>query len=788
VNPRRNYAEFIETLAFYTSFVGRRALLAEVRMHLASSRVVTLVGSGGVGKTRVALRLAEVERRSYRDGCWVVPLAEVAEPELLSVSVAETLGLQAADRPWDVVTLADYIAHRTSLMVLDNCEHLVSAVGDLVTGLRATCPNLRFLLTSRQPLTLSGEDVIVVPPLTVPDEMTVAAPEAVTHYEAVNLFVDRATSARSDFRVTPDNATAVAGLCRDLEGMPLAIELAAARVRAMSPEEIRDSLTERLQVLTTGYRDAADRHGSLRACVEWSYQLCTDLEQRFWARSSVFRGGYDLKAAAAVCVADDLPAGEILDLISGLVDQSIITAEDSGTGHTRYRMLSDIRQFGQDRAEKDGELRGMQERHATWCAELVSQFYTEAGGPNQPDWLRLLRLEDANLRAALGYIGGSDEGAAAALVMARKLDLYWSACGLLDEARHWLELALATGAGTPAERARGIAVAARFAVLQNDRVRAREMVDEGTAVATSVEDSQALGLLLLPAAMLAVWDATLATAADQADTAVTLLSNAPDVRDELMALFVAGVCHGFAGNSVEAAARHHQCIARADKVGERHMKALAVAGLGQHELAGGRLPEATALFRETIVLKRELGDRMGIAVGLDCLGRVAIAEGRGERAAVLLGAAEGIWDAVGMSETGNPFAFAPSRSDGLQQARKLLGKQRFRELFRRGSQLSLDETVPFALEAKDDADPPPPAPAEPSPLTRRELEVADLVADGLSNPDIAARLVISVRTAQGHVENILRKLGFNSRSLIAAWVTQRRLAAETLEVEQAPLP
>ena len=269
---------------------------------------------------------------------------------------------------------------------------------------------------------------------------------------------------------------------------------------------------------------------------------------------------------------------------------------------------------------------------------------------------------------------------------------------------------------------------------------------------------------------------------------MALLRTASNLRGELLALFVAGVCHGFAGNSVAEAARHHQCIARSDEVGERHMKALAMAGLGEHELAAGRLPEAAALFREAIVLKRELGDRMGIAVGLDSLGRVAIAEGRGERAAVLLGAAERIWDAVGMSETGNLFAFAPSRSDGLQQARKLLGKQRFRDLFRRGSQLSLDEAVPFALEAKDDADPPPPAPVASSPLTRRELEVADLVADGMSNPEIAARLVISVRTAQGHVENILRKLGFNSRSRIAAWVTERRLAADTpAAAEPGPL-
>ncbi len=201
--------------------------------------------------------------------------------------------------------------------------------------------------------------------------------------------------------------------------------------------------------------------------------------------------------------------------------------------------------------------------------------------------------------------------------------------------------------------------------------------------------------------MVSVWDGSPAAGADQADRAVALLRTASDLRGELVALFVAGVCHGFAGNGVEAAARHRQCIARADEVGERHMKALAVAGLGEHELAAGRLDEAAALFREAIILKRELGDRMGIAVGLDSLGRVAVAEGRGERAALLLGAAEGIWDVVGMSETGNPFAFAPPRSDGLQQARELLGKQRFRELFRRGSQLGLDEMVPFALEPSD---------------------------------------------------------------------------------------
>ena len=687
--------------------MGRRLLLAEIREHVGSSRVVTLVGPGGVGKTRVAVRFSEAERRSYPDGCSVVRLAEVAEPELLSLTVAEALGLQGADRPWRVDTLADYVADRTMLLVLDNCEQLLAAVGALVQELRAACPNVRFLLTSRRALRLSGEDVIVVPPLSLPEEAGAATAESTAHYEAVNLFVDRATSADSDFELTADNAPAVVALVRDLEGVPLAIELAAARVRVMSPGEICDGLTERLQVLTIGYRDAADRHGSLRACIAWSYQLCTDLERTFWARASVFTGGFDLDAAAAVCAADDLPAGEILDLVSALVDQSVLMAWDAGTGHTRYRMHTDIRQFGLERAEKDGELHGMRERYATWYGGLVSRFEDDACGPRQPEWLRLLRLEGGNLRAALEYFMGTAEGSPAGLVMARKLDLYWSACGLLDEGRHWLELALATGAGPPQERALAMGVAARFAVFQHDRSRARELVEEGTEVASALADDLALGLVLIPSAMLAVWDGTPTAAAEQAEAAVSLLRAPSDLRAELISLFVAGVCHGFAGDGRQSADRHRQCIARADEFGERHMKALALTGLGEHELAAGRLPEATALFGQAIILKRELSDRMGIAVGLDSLGRVAIAEGRGERAALLLGAAERIWDVVGMSETGNLFAFAPSRSEGLQMARGILGKQQFRELFRQGSQLTLDQAVAFAEEAKITADPPP---------------------------------------------------------------------------------
>lgn len=765
----------------YTSFIGRRALLADVREHLAGARVVTLIGPGGVGKSRVALRIADEARRTYPDGSWSVSLSELSDPALLVPTIAQELGVTIPQRAERLEALTDYLAHRSGLLVLDNVEHLLASVGTLVEEMRAACPDLRFLLTSRRPLGLSGEDVIIVPPMTLPEtpETGSASPDGLVHYEAVNLFVDRARSANSEFDLTAHNADAVAGLCRELDGLPLAIELAAARTRLLSPHEIRTNLTERFRILSGGFRDAVDRHQSLRACVEWSFELCTETERKLWTRSAVFSGGFDLRAAEAVCAGDDLPAAEVLDLLAALLDQSIVAAHQAEPGYTRFHMLADIRQFGREQAEKDGELDGLRERHSTWCAELAATFCANAVGPDQPGRLSRLHYEQANLREALERSTRLSWSAETGLAIMSNLELFWSAAGLLDEARHWFDIALETGAGTAAQRASAMATAARLAVLQNDRICAKHLVDRAAHEAAG--DARANGLLLIPAAMLAVWEGDRAEAVEHADRAAKILHEAADLRGELLALFVAGVCYGFRGDSATAITRHELCITKANQAGERYMRALAVAGLGEQALSAGDLDRADALFRESIRLKRELRDRMGIAVGLDSLGRTATAQGNGGRAALLLGAAERIWDTVGMSETGNPFAFAPTRSDGIQQTRRLLGKHGFREQFRRGSQLGLDDAVKLALGDTDRIDTPPPAHADglaSSPLTKRESEVAELVADGLSNPEIAARLVVSVRTAQGHVENILRKLGFHKRQMVAAWVTERRLAEQ----------
>ena len=626
-----NYGDSIDTLAFYTSFVGRRALLADVREHLAASRVVTLVGHAGVGKTRVALRITEVARRTYRDGCWVVPLADLAEPELLSPTVAEALSLQGADRPWQVETLADHIADRSALLVLDNCEHLLSAVSDLVRGTARSLPERQVPAhqqaaapaqrrgrhrgpTARASRTRRPWPRRRPSPTTRPSTCSWTAPRRPA----------------SDFELTPDNAPAVVSLCRELDGIPLAIELAAARIRALSPQEIRDSLTERLNVLNLGYRDADDRHQSLRACVEWSYHLCTELEQRFWARSSVFTGGCDLESAAAVCAADDLPADEVLDLTSALVDQSVIVAEEAAPGHTRYRMLADIRQFGLERAEKDGELHGLHQRHATWYAELVSRFDDDACGPHQA-------------RLAPATSPGAREPAGRRRVLRRGSGGRRGRPGHGQETRPVLVRLRVARRGTPLAGASGWPRA--LGRRRSEPVRwPWPPASRSSRTTDSAPGSWSTrGPRWLPPSMTSgrsgcCWcrprcsrsgTATRRQRRNRPTERWCCCGWRPTCPASCWRCSSPGVCHGFAGNSAEAVARHQQCIARASEVGELHMKALAVAGLGEQELAGGHLDEAAALFREAIVLKRELGDRMGMAVGLDSLGRVATAAGSG---------------------------------------------------------------------------------------------------------------------------------------------------------------
>lgn len=731
---------------------------------------MTLTGPGGIGKTRVAAEAAGEEQGTFRDGVWWTDVVTVPDPALLVPTVASATHLRTEAAVPLPELIADHIAARRALLVLDGCEGALAEVVRIVLVLRDECPNLRLLVTSRQALGIGGEAVVRVPPLTVPDPRATATAESLPQYESVTLFVERAALAGADFRLTDENAAAVAALCRELQGNALAVELAAARVASLSPADMLDQLGDHLGLLDRGYADAPDRHRSLAASAAWSYELCSPAQRLLWDRTSVFAGGCDLAAVQRVCTDADLAEEEVPGLVTSLVDRSVLLAVHADDGTVRYSLPSYLAAYGRERLAEDGSLERWRGRHALWIADLAGCFRARWVGARQAELLRRARREHANIRAALEFCAADVALGDLVLDTTSDLDAFWVTNGLANEARHWLELGLATGCGKPALRAMAMVLAARFAGLQNDLTEAHVWLDQATREAEAADDDRTRGLTLVLRAILAVWGRDLEGAADAARTSVALLRDGDDA--ELVALFVEALCLAHAGERAAAGVAYERLIARTVEFGETFRRSLALVGLAELALDAGDLPTATRHATAALEMKSELDDWTGIAVALDCLGRISLDQARLERGAVLLGAAHAIWDDIGMPATGNPFTQVSTPWAGVHTARRRMGNATFRRAFRQGATLSRGQAVRYALTDEVQA-PPAAAAAAPSPLTRRETEVAGLVAEGLTNPEIAERLVISVRTAQGHVENILRKLGFTSRTMIAAWAAQR---------------
>jgi predicted ATPase/DNA-binding CsgD family transcriptional regulator len=362
-----------------TSFVGRRSEMAEVRQLLSVARMVTLIGPGGVGKTRLALRVAADARRPFGGEVRLVELDRLRDPALVADAVAETLGLRLQPSESAVVALEAYLFQRSALLVLDNCEHLVDGVAAVASTLLSSCPQLRILATSREPLCIQGEVVLPVPPLTVPNpRWRPSSPEKLTRYESVTLFVERAASMDPGFSVAENNQDAVAEICRRLDGLPLAIELAAARLRALSAQDIALRLTDCFRLLTTGLRGAPSRQQTLESCIQWSYNLCSPEEQVLWARLSVFTGGFELDAVEGICAGEGLVVENILGLVVSLVDKSILLAE-SGRGVVRYRLLESIREYGGEKLLRSEGYETLRRRHRAWYADLVARVNLALG-------------------------------------------------------------------------------------------------------------------------------------------------------------------------------------------------------------------------------------------------------------------------------------------------------------------------------------------------------------------------------------------------------------------------
>ncbi|MFC4909805.1 ATP-binding protein [Actinomadura gamaensis] len=826
-----------------TRFIGRRRELAEARRVLARSRLVTLTGVGGVGKTRLALRLATEVRGDFDGGAWLVELSALRAAELLARHVADKLGLPGQAAGDQTERLCEHLADRELLLLLDTCEHLVEGTAALVETLLRAAPRLRVLATSREPLDVMGEHNLVIPPLTVAGEPgepgvigggvagsgaaggdvgggigvggtagvgvggVVAGGGVVGGGlvggvggsgvggvggvrgadDAVALFADRAEAMVPGFTLTKENRPIVARLCAQLDGIPLAIELAAVRMRTMSVEQLAERMDDRFRLLGTA-RAGGDRHRTLRAAIEWSHELCTAEERLLWARLSVFPGDFDLTAAERVCGGDGLPGEELFEVLGRLVEKSVVQVERDGR---RYRMLDTLREYGAERLAELGEGPRLRRRHRDHYLDLAERARKAALGAEQLGWLTRLGEENPNLRVALEYSLSTPEEVATGLHLTVVLQHYWICLGMFGEARRWHERALAARTECPEDETR-VALdrawiaygAGMVAVQQGETELARDLFTKAMAPSLAQPASPSPS----------------ASPAERGDA-----GSVPDL--------VAHVVHGeglialFEGDLDEARVRMQRSREAFDRLGyrdplalltgphlstvlllqrkEQEALALADAAARDGEASGERWCHSFALYARGAALwwlgehraaiddllaclriKERLGDQLGITLALDLLTPAPVVHGEYEQAAMLLGATEAMWRRLGAASMYGPD-YKRRRATSEHALRKRLPPERFQAAKESGARLSVAEAIALARGE------PAPKP-ERQPLTGREREIAVLVARGLSNREIADRLAVARRTVDTAVEHILAKLGLSSRTQIAAWVRRAR--------------
>jgi non-specific serine/threonine protein kinase len=605
-----------------TSFIGREREIAEIQRLLTTTRLLTLAGPGGCGKTRLAIEAAAATLPAYRDGVWLVELAALADPALVPQATATALGVREAPGQPLTETLTAALRSKQLLLVLDNCEHLIAACAQLAEALLRACPELRILATSREPLHVPGEVIWLVPALSLPDPRRLPPLADLLQYEAIQLLVERARAIVPSFQVADQHAAALAQICARLDGMPLAIELAAARVNTLTLEQLASRLDDAFRLLSGGSRTVLSRQQTLRATLDWSYDLLTEREQALLRRLAVFAGGFTLEAAEAVCTGADLEAGDVLDLLSRLVDKSLVVAEQQGT-LARYRLLETVRQYSAIKLRATDEETTVRARHLDWYLALAMRADPYLRGPQQGQWLAALQQERDNLRAALEWslkdseirdarhatrddrlpvssspVSQSPSSLSrweAGLRLARALTWFWYLDGGLSEGRAWFEHALARTGATERTWARGIALhgAGVIALHQGDLITARSLLEAGSAILREWSEPHELA----------------------------------------MALFVLSVAAVNQGDDGAALACLEESLELFRAVGDRHYYALSLMHMGDVALRRGEWAAARTRYEQALSIQQQLGGMWGIAQLLNNLGEVARCEGDYGRAA-----------------------------------------------------------------------------------------------------------------------------------------------------------
>ncbi len=772
-----------------TSFIGREREISQVKGLLSTTRLLTLTGAGGAGKTRLASQVAAEALDDFPDGVWMVDLAPLADPALVPQAVAAALS--AAEQPGRPLlsTLGDALRYKSLLLVLDNCEHLQAASAQLAEHLLRSCQALQILATSRVPLSVSGETLWRIPSLSLPDPrtMSMTSPSHMQEYEAIQLFVERARASHATFTLTPDNAPAVAQICQRLDGMALAIELAAARTRALAVEQIAAKLDDRFRLLTGG-SSSLPRHQTLRATMDWSYGLLGEKEQILLRRLSVFVGGWNLEAAEAICSGDSLASVDILDVLMQLVDKSLITV-DAQRREARYRLLETVRQFGEERLEAAGERATLRRRHRDWFLNLAELADSRLRGPEENLWVARLEAEHDNLRAALDWCT-EDDGANLGLRLARALEWFWFLAGHWSEGRVRLEQEIERSTDAPLALLPKVLVgAARLAFSQGDSGRAKVLINRGLTLSRELGDKAGTAWFLIWRGILAVARTDYVGAIPPLEESLALNRDLGDKWWTVESLVYLGIAAAMQGDYRKAETFLQQSLALSRETENPNNLKWSLRICGLLALREKDFERGEAFLTETLRYCRDPrthGILNPAIVERTLEGLAQVASGRLDyaRAVALFGAAEALRETLGATTSGW-VPGADNHDRYVASARSGLGDAAFVAGWAQGRAMSLEQTIEYALTPAEK----PPIQADLAKrkadgtaqgLTAREREVAALVALGLTNRDIAERLVVAERTAETHIQNILNKLGFTSRAQIAAWAAEHGLARSTM--------
>jgi len=685
-----------------TSFVGRAREIVEVKRLLSTTALLTLTGPGGCGKTRLALQVAAELIDEYADGVWLVELAGLIEPALVPHSVATALHLREGPDRTVHAALRQYLETRELLLVLDNCEHVVAACAEMAEALVRSCPRLRILATSREPLGVGGEIVWRVPPLSLPGPQGEPSVRSLLQYEAIRLFVERTTAVQPGFPLTPQNASAVATVCRQLDGLPLAIELAAARTRALSVEQIAARLDARFRLLTGGSRTASPRQQTLRGALDWSYDLLSQKERGLLRQLSVFAGGWTLEAAETICSGEGVEPQEILDLLIQLVLKSLVLA-DAREERVRYRLLETVREYARDRLIESGNAAALQKRHLDWYLQVAEKAEPELTGADQRIWLDRLEVEHDNLRAALESSKVDESHSDVGLRMAAALRHFWNVRGHFTEGRSWLEAMLSRAPDAPAAvRAKALAGAGFLASRLGDYDGSITLCTDSLSLFRQLGDLSGISQALFFLGVTAVAQRSYERAKTFFMESLALSREAGNKRRMGIALNSIGEVARCQGDFDAARASYQESLALKREVGDTYGSALTLGNLGYVALHQRDYDAATALFTEALSIGRPLMSKVGIAVHLAGLGGVAAAKGEYERGARLLAAAENLLNLLGAS-------LEPSDRDeydrSIAATRSGLGATAFAAACAKGKTMTLDQAIDYALGSAEPAGP-----------------------------------------------------------------------------------